>query len=154
MRVFALNNYLERFPTAFNAVQKINDDEVVDIIEFGTTNKWQSEMVHLGYDSVVANSQELVEFCEHLEFDEDLNQKPEVMPKPSPSGGKMGRSYVNKTSHESEESRDVRAALASWRVLGSGCSASTLCASSTLFYLVELLQAVYMFRLLESYFIP
>ena len=40
---------------------------------------------------------------------------------------------VNETSHESEESRDVRAALASWRVLGSGCSASTLCASSTLF---------------------
>ena len=35
---------------------------------------------------------------------------------------------LNETSHESEESRDVRAALASWRVLGSGCSASTLCA--------------------------
>ena len=41
--------------------------------------------------------------------------------------------HLNETSHESEESRDVRAALASWRVLGSGCSASTLCASCTLF---------------------
>ena len=40
---------------------------------------------------------------------------------------------LNETSHESEESRDVHAALASWRVLGSRCSASTLCASSTLF---------------------
>ena len=58
---------------------------------------------------------------------------------------------LNETSHESEEFCDVRAALASWRVFGSGCSASTLCASSTL---VELLQAIYMFRLLESYFIP
>ena len=47
----------------FNATQKINNDEIVDILEFGTPNKWQS--------SVVANSQELVEFCEHLEFDED-----------------------------------------------------------------------------------
>ena len=47
-QVVELNNYLERFPTAFNATQKIDDDEVVDILEFGTPNKWQSEMVHLG----------------------------------------------------------------------------------------------------------
>ena len=55
---------------------------------------WQSEMVHLGFDSAVANSQELVEFCERLEFDEDLNQKPEAMPKPGPTGGKTGRLYA------------------------------------------------------------
>ena len=84
--VVELNNYLERFPTVFNATQKIDDDEIVDILEFGTPNKWQSEMVRLGFDS--ATSQELVEFCERLEFDEDLNQKPEAMPKPGPSGGK------------------------------------------------------------------
>ena len=75
-RVVELNNYLERF----------DDDEVVDILEFGTPNKWQSEMVHLGFDSAVANSQEMFEFCERLEFDEDLNQKPGAMPKPDPSG--------------------------------------------------------------------
>ena len=46
-----LNNYLEQFPTAFNAAQKIYDDEIVDILEFGTPSKWQSEMVHLGFDS-------------------------------------------------------------------------------------------------------
>ena len=51
-------------------------------------------MVHLGFDSVVANGQELVEFCERLEFNEDLNEKPEAMPKPGPSGGKTGRSYA------------------------------------------------------------
>ena len=70
-----LNSYLERFPTAFNATQKIDNDEIVDILEFGTPNKWQSEMVRLGFDSAVATSKELVEFCERLEFDEDLNQK-------------------------------------------------------------------------------
>ena len=91
-----LNNYLEQFPTAFNATQKIDDDEIVDILEFGTPNKWQSEMVHLGFDSAVATSQELVEFCERLEFDEDLNQKPEAMPKPGSSGGKTGRSGQSK----------------------------------------------------------
>ena len=89
-RVVELNNYLKRIPTVFNATQKIDEDEIVDILEFGTPNKWQSEMVHLGFDSAVANSQELVEFCEHLEFDEDLNQKPEAMPKPGLSRGKWG----------------------------------------------------------------
>ena len=43
----------------FNATQKIDDDEIVDILEFGTPNKCQSEMVHLGFDSAVATSQEL-----------------------------------------------------------------------------------------------
>ena len=51
-------------------------------------------MVHLGFDLAVANIQELVEFCERLEFDEDSNQKPKAMPKPSPSGSKTGRSYA------------------------------------------------------------
>ena len=92
MRVY--RNRVVEFHTVFNASQKIDEDEIVDILEFGTPNKWQSEMVHLGFDSAVTNSQELVEFCECLEFDEDLNQKPEVMPKPSPSGGKTGRSYA------------------------------------------------------------
>ena len=93
-RVVELNNYLERFPTVFNATQKIDDDEVVDILEFATPNKWQSEMVRLGFDSVVANSQELLEFCERLEFNEELNQKPLAMPKPGLSAGKSGRSYA------------------------------------------------------------
>ena len=39
-RVVELNNYLEQFPTAFNAAQKIDDDEVVDFLEFGTPNKY------------------------------------------------------------------------------------------------------------------
>ena len=50
-RVVELNNYLERFPTVFISTQKIDDDEIVDILELGTPNKWQSEMVRLGFDS-------------------------------------------------------------------------------------------------------
>ena len=105
-RVVELNNYLERFPTAFNAAQKIVDDQIVDILEFGTLNKWQNEMVCLGLDSVVANSQELVEFCEQLEFDEDLNEKPKAKPKPGPSGGNTGHSYTQpKSSREGAMSK-------------------------------------------------
>ena len=105
-RVVELNNYLERFPRTFNATQKIDDDEIVDILDFGTPNKWQNEMVHLSFDSAVANSQELVEFCEQLEFDEDLNEKPEAKPKPGPSGGNTGRSYTQpKSSREGATSK-------------------------------------------------
>ena len=103
-----LNNYSEQFPTAFNATQKIDDDEVVEILEFGTPNKWQSEMVHLGFHLAVANSQELLEFCERLEFDEDLNQKPEAMPKPGPSGGKTGRSYALPKSFRGGSLKDLK----------------------------------------------
>ena len=38
----------------FNATQKIDEDEIIDILEFGTPNKWQSEIVRLGFGSAVA----------------------------------------------------------------------------------------------------
>ena len=107
-RVVELNNYLEQFPTAFNAAQKIDDDEIVDILEFGTPNKWQSEQFHLGFDSAVAKSQELLEFYEHLELDEDLNQKPEVMPKPGPSVVKTGHSYALLKSFRGGSLKDLK----------------------------------------------
>ena len=68
----------------------------------------QSEMVRLGFDSAVATSQELVEFCERLEFDEDLNQKPEAMPNPGPSGGKTGRSHALLKSFRGGQSKDLK----------------------------------------------
>ena len=65
-------------------------------------------MVCLGFDSAVANSQKLVEFCEHLEFDEDLNQKPEAMPKPGPSSGKTGPSYALPKSFRGGSLKDLK----------------------------------------------
>ena len=86
---------------------QIDEDKIVDILEFGTPDKWQSEMVRLGFDSAVANSQELLEICECLEFDEDLNQKPEAMPKHGPSGGKTGRSYALPKSFRGGQANDL-----------------------------------------------
>ena len=104
-RVVELNNYLARFPSNFNDAQKIDDEEIVDILEFGTPNKWQYEMVCMGFDSATATSQELVEFCERLEFTEDLSNghdhQSEAKPKPGPSGGKAGRSYAQPKSSRS-----------------------------------------------------
>ena len=103
-RVIELNNYLVMFPSNFNDAQKIDEEEIVDILEFGTPNKWQYEMVRMGFDSATATSQELVEFCERLEFTEDLSNghdQSEAKPKPGPSGGKTGRSYAQPKSSRS-----------------------------------------------------
>ena len=101
-RVIELNNYLARFPSNFNDAQKIDEEELVDILEFGTPNKWQYKMVCMGFDSATSTSQELVEFCERLEFTEELSnshEKTEAMPKPGPSGGKMGRCMRSRSPH-------------------------------------------------------
>ena len=89
-RVVKLNNYLEQFPTLINATQKIDDDEIVDILEFGTSGKVKWSLWDLIRRSLIVRNWS--NFCERLEYDEDLNQKPEAMPKPGPSGGKTGRS--------------------------------------------------------------
>jgi hypothetical protein len=104
-RVVELNNYLAKFPSDFSDAQKIDDEEIVDILEFGTPNKWQYEMVRLGFDSATATSQALVEFCERLEFTEELaggnNDQNEAKPKTGPSGGRPGRSYAPPKSSRS-----------------------------------------------------
>ena len=92
----------------FNATQKIDEDEIVDILQFGTPNKWQSEMVHLGFDPAVANSQELVEFCERLEFDEDLNQKPEAMPNPARVAVTQGAHMRCRSPSEGGSRKDLK----------------------------------------------
>ena len=71
-RVLELNNYLSRFPNNFNDEQKLEDEEITDILEFGTPKTWQKELVKQGLDSTEMTTQEMVEFCERLEFIEGL----------------------------------------------------------------------------------
>ena len=96
-RMIEINNFLARFPPAFNITQKKTEGELVDILHAGTPKKWQGDMVHLGFDSITATSQNLLEFCERMEFMEEIvgEQKPhyEVKPKTGPTGG-MGRLYA------------------------------------------------------------
>jgi hypothetical protein len=93
-RMHEINNYLSRFPPAFNDTQKKTEGELVDILQAGTPRKWQGDMVHLGFDSITATSQNLLEFCERMEFVEEIVGKTfEVKPKTGPTGG-MGRSYA------------------------------------------------------------
>jgi hypothetical protein len=108
-RVVKLNNYLLRFPSNFNDEQTINDEELVNILEFGTPNKWQYKMVCMGFNLATSTSQELVEFCEYLESTEEVSNghdQSEAKPKPGPSGGKTGRSYAQPESSRSGASQN------------------------------------------------
>ena len=62
-RMHEINNYLSRFPPAFNDTQKKTEGELVDILQAGTPRKWQGDMVYLGFDSITATSQNLLEFA-------------------------------------------------------------------------------------------
>ena len=93
-RMIKINNYLARFPPAFNDTQKKTEGELVDILHAGTPKRWQGDMVHLGFDSITATSQNLLEFCERMEFMEELTGEKSYIegnPKTGLTGG-MGRS--------------------------------------------------------------
>ena len=83
-RCVELNNYLELFPdgrfddegvpTGFSPRQKLDVDELADIMEFGTPSSWQKKMVSHGFDPLEEDDpiQSLVEFCERVETVEGI----------------------------------------------------------------------------------
>ena len=70
-RVNEINAYLSSFPP-FQANQKIPEDEILDILEFGVPSTWQKEFWRQGYDPIARSINDFTDFCERLEFTEDL----------------------------------------------------------------------------------
>ena len=70
-RLQELNAYLEQFPL-FGNNQKLDDDDLLEVLEFSIPNKWQSQMVLQGFNPSERTITELVEFCERLEFIEQM----------------------------------------------------------------------------------
>ena len=69
-RLQELNAYLPKFPTAIAgqaAVTKLDDDEVVDIMEFGVPKSWQRKMVEHDFDVMTASIHDFVDFCDRME---------------------------------------------------------------------------------------
>ena len=77
----------------FEEDQKFSDDEMMDIILFGTPNSWQKEMDRQGFDPVENTIDAAVDFMERIEdtedFDADRNTKPAA--KKSGHGNKSGK---------------------------------------------------------------
>jgi hypothetical protein len=69
-RVIELNGMFERFPSSANylAVVKLDEDELLDLLEYGLPLHWQLEMVLHDFDPADHTIQELVSFCERLEL--------------------------------------------------------------------------------------
>ena len=62
-RLSELNEYLKQFPP-FEDNQEIDDEEIIDIIEFGIPGLWQKSMVLQGFDPMENTLADLVAFCE------------------------------------------------------------------------------------------
>ena len=71
-RMTEINDKLDLFPP-FGANQKLSDDELLDIGEFGTPNSWQRQMIVQDFDPLAGTSQDLIEFCERMERTETLD---------------------------------------------------------------------------------
>ena len=79
-RVVEINSYFKYFPWvegSSSPPEKLADDELIDIMEFGCPPCWQKSMVMHDFDSTTATVKEFVEFCERLErTEEDHNDDP------------------------------------------------------------------------------
>ena len=97
-RVVEINQALEQFPMAddMEPVQKLDDDELMDILEFGTPNSWQKQMILHDFDPINGNTADFIQFCERMEKTED---KP--APKKENANGKK-RAH-NKHGNKKEE---------------------------------------------------
>ena len=58
----------------FGEDQTLSDDEIMDIILFGTPKSWQREMDRQGYDPMDHTTAELVDFLEQIESSEEFDQ--------------------------------------------------------------------------------
>ena len=67
-----INEMLVEFPPHFKDTQKLQDDEFIELLEYGIPPKWKSEMVKQGFIPRNHTVSEFLEFCEKLEYSEKL----------------------------------------------------------------------------------
>jgi hypothetical protein len=68
-RVNEINSYLKEFPP-FKQDQMLEEDEILDILEFGVPASWQKLMIQHGFNPTDHSIQEFVEMCERMEWTE------------------------------------------------------------------------------------
>eukprot|EP00957_Ditylum_brightwellii_P204908 15341334-Ditylum_brightwellii.AAC.1 len=77
-QVLELNGYLKDFPAHNgNAIQPLDEDELLDILEHGVPVLWHREFTVQVFDPVDQGLQKCVEFCTHLESCEPSADEPQ-----------------------------------------------------------------------------
>ena len=71
VRTLEINNRCAKFPP-FKANQKMQDDEIKEIIEFAAPQSWQRELLKQGVEVTTKSLEELVDFFERLETSEQI----------------------------------------------------------------------------------
>ena len=71
-RYSEINKYLEAFPPFKGRDQMISDEEVLEHLEFAVPNSWQKQMVLQGFNTLERSVDDFIEFCERLEFSEQV----------------------------------------------------------------------------------
>jgi hypothetical protein len=71
-RLIEINEMLVEFPPNFNNEQKIPEDELKDIVEFGVPNAWRTIWVQHDFQPMQKDMAEIVDFCERIEYAEQI----------------------------------------------------------------------------------
>eukprot|EP00957_Ditylum_brightwellii_P080590 6129557-Ditylum_brightwellii.AAC.1 len=89
-QVSELNKYLNDFPAHNrNKTQPLNEDELMDILEYGVPAMWHREITVQGFDPVDQGLKKIVEFCTRLELCKPSADKPKD--KKSPKSENAGK---------------------------------------------------------------
>ena len=98
-RISEMNSYLPLFPpvTAGTTPEKLPDDEIVDLLEFGVPNSWQKAMILQDFDPLQKTVREFIQFCERLEQVEHTDGSVPVKNPP-----KKGGTNAKKRTHDSK----------------------------------------------------
>ena len=88
-----INDYLPLFPKYGNSPPCIAEDEMIENFEFAIPATWRQAMILQGFEPIDHSLDELIEFCERLEFSEDL-----VNTTHAGNGKNRGKSDDEKTS--------------------------------------------------------
>jgi hypothetical protein len=114
-RIQEVNNYLPFFPPQVlgEPIQKLDDDEVIDLMEFGVPRAWQKKMEEHNFDSTNTTIGEFLAFCERMERieigsngNDDRKRKPLDVRSGRPSQKGTGKHYcllhVNNATHDTD----------------------------------------------------
>ena len=107
-RVLELNGYLTEFPTPNNnQANKLEDDEIMDILEFSLPSRWRSTMVLQGFNAAEKTTAEFIKFCERLEMTEpEADMADDKIPKKKQSSVSEKKQGVTKSKRGDEKSRE------------------------------------------------
>ena len=106
-RVRELNSYLPDFPP-FGANQSMDNDELIDLLFFGTPNSWRRQFLLQDFDPVDHTINDLVQFCERLELVEEDPSQQKVPRKTETSTTKTSKKRRGRTSSEKEEPKEEK----------------------------------------------